>query len=80
LCIRDSKESPAGDATTSDTVFANPLSGVMMIMVMPVLPSSRLMELELVEILKSGMLVRVTATTTLIVWESDLLVPIIVTV
>ena len=51
-----------------------------MILVVPGLPASILRELELVEIAKSGGPASVTATIIVVVCESDLLVPVIVTV
>jgi hypothetical protein len=71
---------PAGATTVIDTLPTNPLSGVMAILVVPEVTVSMLMELELAEILKSGMLIGVTATVTVIVCETELLVPIICTV
>jgi len=47
-------EIPAGAATASVTAPANPLLGVMIILVMPGLPASMLMEPEPAEISKSG--------------------------
>jgi hypothetical protein len=58
---------PAGATTVNDTSPTNPLSGVMVILVVPEVTVSMLMELELAEILKSGMLSGVTATVTVIV-------------
>jgi hypothetical protein len=62
------------------TVPANPLLGVIAILAVPELPASTLMKLELAEISKSGVPTRVTSTTTVIVCESDLLIPVIKTV
>ena len=73
-------ETPSGAVTTSETVLANPLSGVMTIRTVPGLPASILIVLELVDMVKSGVFVRVTVTTILIMWESDLLDPMIATV
>src|SRR5207237_8024816 len=56
-------EIPAGAATASVTAPANPLLGVMIILVMPGLPASILMEPEPAEISKSGRPASVTATT-----------------
>src|SRR6266568_64729 len=56
-------EMPAGAATASVTAPVNPMLGVMIILVMPGLPASILMEPELAEILKSGRPASVTATT-----------------
>ena len=73
-------EIPAGAATASVTAPANPLLGVMIILVMPGLPASILMEPEPAEISKSGGPASVTATSIVIVCERDLLTPVIVTV
>lgn len=73
-------ETPSRAVTTSETVLANPLSGVMTIPTVPGLPASILTVLELVDIVKSGAFVRVTVTTILITWERDLLDPMIATV
>ena len=51
-----------------------------MILVVPGLPASILKELELAEIAKSGGPASVTATIIMVVYESDLLVPVMVTV
>ena len=73
-------EMPAGAATASVTAPVNPLVGVTIILVMPGLPASILMELEPAEISKSGGPASVTATTIVIVCEWVLLIPVIVTV
>src|SRR5207244_13376821 len=56
-------EMPAGAATASVTAPVNPLVGVTIILVMPGLPASILMELEPEESSKSGGAARLTATT-----------------
>ena len=56
-------EMPAGAATASVTAPVNPLVGVTIILVMPGLPASRLMELGLPETSKSGRPASVTRTT-----------------
>jgi len=73
-------EMPAGAKTASVTAPVNPLLGVTIILVMPGLPASILIEPENVEISKSGGPASVTATTIVIVCEWDLLIPVIVTV
>ncbi len=64
-------EMPAGAATASVTAPVNPMLGVTIILVMPGLPASILIEPENVEISKSGGPASVTATTIVIVCEWD---------
>src|SRR5437899_6705307 len=73
-------EMPARAATAIVTAPVNPLLEVTIILVMPGLPASILMEPEPAEISTSGGPASVTATTIVIVCEWDLLIPVIVTV
>ena len=73
-------ETPAGAKTTILTDSVNPLMGVIMILDVPELADAILIEPEPAEISKSGRPGGVTTTVTGIVCESDLLVPVIVTV
>lgn len=74
------QETPAGAKTTILIDSVNPLMGVIMILAVPELADAILIEPEPAEISKSGRVVSVTTTVTGIVCESDLLVPVIVTV
>lgn len=72
-------ETRAGAMTASVTVSVNPLVEVIVITVVPRLPASRSMRLELAAIPKSGAIGE-TLTSTVAVCESERLVPLIVTV